>query len=226
MNQGFLDSIFEKYRRKTAFRVLVNRIPYVGSSLDLVINQTWEKMQAERLRNLFDELAKGTTLLSDELVENVEFVHCFMATCRAVLHTHRHEKIELFGRMLKSTFIEVDSIDLDEFDQYLAILDDLNYREILALRLLDTYSGRPRDQMQNDLQWTSSFWDEYVREMSQKLSVEPEELPAFMARMARTGCYEVFTGYLDAFGERGKLTPIYFRLKRLVAELETHGDDL
>lgn len=40
-----------------------------------------------------------------------------------------------------------------------------------------------------------------------------------MNRIARTGCYEMFTGtYANYTGGRGKLTPTYHRLKKFIED--------
>jgi hypothetical protein len=89
----------------------------------------------------------------------------------------------------------------------------------VALRVLDGYGSIPRTEQQNDLQWTNQFWDEFEKRLSDELGIPTNQVTDFMNRIARTGCYEMFTGgYMDYTGGKGKLTPTYHRLREFVEE--------
>ena len=146
-------------------------------------------------------------------------MHCYFVTTRYALNSRRREKIELFARLLKSSVGTDGPQDTDEYEAFLEILDELNYRELQALAVLDSYSDRPSTSDQNDLQWTNTFWEEFVARLSRELKVPQDEVTDFMNRISRTGCYEMFTGrYLDYTGGKGKLTPTYKRLKKLIGQ--------
>ena len=218
------ETVLEIYNRNPALRFLITTfVPVVGSVLDVTATQMWHLMQTKRMRVLIEELDKGNVLLTEEQVAQESFVHCFMVTSQAVVRTNRHKKIALFARLLESVVSEPYDLSIDEYEEFLLILDDLSYREILALRILDKYSDSPREIDQNDLQWTDTFWEKFVSELSKKLHIQPDELKSFLARLARTGCYEVFVGYYDAQGDQGQLTPTYERLKSLVYRQQSNG---
>ena len=210
------ESSLECYSTHPALRGLVNVIPAVGPLIDGVIVEIWEHLKAKRLREFFDQLAQGKVLVTEEHVANEEFVHCFIATSKAVTFTNRHEKIAMFARLLESVVKRTNDFSIDEYEEFLNILDELSYREILVLHILDQYSGTPRENHQNDLQWTCTFWDDFVDEIREKLQIHPAQITSILARLARTGCYDIFTGYFDTKGDKGQLTPLYYRLKTLV----------
>lgn len=212
-----VETALEIYTKNPALRLLLTTIfPVVGSVLDVTATQMWHHMQSKRMRVLFEELDQGNVLLTEEHVANENFIHCFMVTSRAVVRTNRHEKIAMFARLLESVVSESNEFSIDKYEELLLILDDLSYREILALRILDKYSDSPREKDQNDLQWTVTFWEKFVHELCEKLQIQQDELKSFLARLARTGCYEVFVGYYDAHGDKGQLTATYYRLKSFV----------
>ena len=134
-------------------------------------------------------------------------------------NSRRREKIKMFARLLKSSLTECDLAGIDEYEDFLNILDEISYRELLALAIMDEYSTRPRTEKQNDLEWVGTFWDEFESRLSKELNIPSNQVADFMNRIARTGCYEMFTGtYWDYTGGKGKLTPTYQRLKRFIID--------
>ena len=85
----------------------------------------------------FDELAKGDVIVDEELLKSEDFLHAYFATTKYALNTRRREKIEMFARLLKSSITEKDISSIDEYEDLLKVLDELSYRELLALRILE-----------------------------------------------------------------------------------------
>ena len=217
-----IQSLLHRYQGNRVIRGLLQLVPFgIGSALDVVLLQTIQKIRMERAQIYFDELASGNLVVNPALLESEDFLHCYALTTRMALNSRRREKIGMFARLLKNSFAEPDNIDVDKYEDFANILDELSYREIQALSLLDEYSEVPRSDEQNDLQWLNIFWEEFESRLCAKLSLPPEEVPDFMNRIARTGCYEMLTGtYWDYTGGKGKLTPTYRHFKRFVVESE------
>jgi len=124
----------------------------------------------------------------------------------------------MFARLLKASLGEMGPREVDEYEELLKILDDLSFRELEALTIMDSFSNSPRMSGQNDLQWTDTFWKEFEDRIVSDLGVPRDEVSDFMNRISRTACYEMFTGgYHDYTGGKGKLTPTYRRLKRFIS---------
>jgi len=195
-------------------------VPFgIGSAIDVVLTKTLENIQEERAVAFFDELSKGDVVVDEKLLESEDFLHAYYATTKYALNSRRREKIRMFARLLKSSLTEDEIKDIDEYEDYLKILDELSYREILALKTLDEYSKTPKTEEQNDLQWTIQFWDEFESRLARELNIPHEQVVNFMNRIARTGCYEMFTGgYFDYTGGQGKLTPTYQILKKFIED--------
>ena len=209
-----------RYESNRVIRGLIQLVPYgLGSAIDVVIMQTYANMRKERMSKFFDELSKDNIVVDETLLKSHDFLHCYLLTIQLALNTRREEKIRMFARYLKNSLHEPRPSSIDEYEDYLQILDDLSYREMQALSLLDEFSDRPRESDNNDLTWTESFWNEFEEKMVAQLSIPRTELASFMNRIARTGCYEMYTGsYWDYTGGKGKLTPIYVRLVEYVQE--------
>lgn len=214
-----MDSLVEKYAGNTTLRVLAQLVPAgIGAAADTGIIARAERIKAERTRALFDELASGKTEITEDLIETDEFLHCYFATVEAAQRTRRHEKIALFGRLLKSSFGNTAPRDIDEFEELLSILDDLSFTEWQALLILDRYSNAPRGSAENDLQWSNHFWRQFLEALTKELNIPKAEATSFLNRIQRTGLYEQFVGgFMDYTGGVGKLTPRFHRLKQFIA---------
>lgn len=196
---------------------LIRRIPSGNDTLDVVYTQAIEELREKRADLFFDELAEAGCILDETLLRNEDFLHCFTLTIKCAVNSRRREKIRVFARLLKSFLVDLAPADVDEYEDFLNILDELSYREIRALIILDRFSVVPRDNRDNDLMWTNKFWEKFESQLCQQLKMPCDEVTGFMNRIARTGCYEMYTGtYFDYTGGKGKLTPIYVRLKEFI----------
>lgn len=219
MAENTLEKILQYYDNRI-IRALIQFIPLgIGSALDVVLIKTLENIREDRARAFFDELSNGNVLIDESLLQSEDFLHSYFATSKMALNSRRREKIQMFARLLKSSIIGEGPQEIDEYEDFLGILDELSYRELRALAIMDEFSSMPRTAEQNDLAWTNTFWDEFVNRLGVELKTPPEEVSDFMNRISRTGCYEMFTGsYYNYTGGKGKLTPIYKRLKNFIME--------
>lgn len=123
----------------------------------------------------------------------------------------------MFARLLKSSTLTDSFLSTDEYEEYLKILDELSYRELLILFILEKYeSNSISKDDKTGAQAIHPFWDRFYEEIEKKLSIPKNEIDAVLTRLNRTGCYETIIGYLDETGTEGNLTPTYFRLKKLI----------
>ncbi len=220
---AIVEGLAKRYKKNFVIRSLVQLIPFgIGSAADTTIVTLVENIREDRVRTFFDELAAGKVELKQELLENEEFLHCYFATVSAALRSYRKEKIRMFARLLKKSTLPDSLSNIDEYEEYLGILDELSYREILVLNLLDKYESKfPQEKDKNDLERANRFWDEFTKELEESLQVPQDEIDAVLTRLNRTGCYETFIGtYAGYTGGKGKLTATYRRLKSLVSESE------
>lgn len=138
--QTALQRIADAYEGSPIVRALVQvvmaPIPYgIGSAIGAALTSAIENMREERLRTFFDELAKGTRHLTEELIQEEDFLHAYFSTLKAAMNTRRREKIRLFARMLSNASQE-RRLGSDIFEEFLGILDDLSVRELQILLIL------------------------------------------------------------------------------------------
>jgi hypothetical protein len=183
-------SLILQFDNNIVIKSLIKLIPWgVGSVVDGVIT----KMIKKRLYVFFNELAAGKYTLTPELIENEEFLHCYFCTVRAVVRTYREEKIRYFARLLSAAIGISEQSELirnvDEFEEYLSILDELTYKEIGILKLLydceSKYTPYPKIYLDPD----RKFWIKYFKEVQKKFQIaNSEEFEAVIIRIRRTGC--------------------------------------
>ena len=206
---NLLESLVVRYKNHNLIRILVQLIPFgIGSAIDVGLITRIQSIREERAREFFDELSTGDVELSENLVESEDFLHCYFSTATAALNTRRREKIKLFARLLKSSVKPGNFVDTDEFEEYLGILDDLSYREIEFLAMLDT--------IQNDIGQMNE--EELDGKLEETAGRKMEDVIPSLARLSRTGLVEHYppAALLDETASHGKLTSRYFKLKGFI----------
>ena len=208
-------SLTERYERHPVVRALVRLIPY-ASVAEAAVLTVVANVRRDRARVFFDELASANAIDNPELLESEDFVHCFFSTAKFALNTRRREKIRMFARLLKrSTLTDGGLSDVDEYEDFLRILDELSYRELRALDILDSFCDTDAACGQNEMEQIMGFWDAFCLRLSAELDIPHDEVPDFMSRIGRTGCLQEHVGW-DATTGMGKLTPTYRRLREFV----------
>lgn len=212
------ESLLLRYENNQVIRALVQLVPFgAGGALDVLLVGTLDDIRRDRSAAFFDELSVDGALITEADIQSEDFLHKYFTTVKVALNTRRREKIVMFAKLLKSSCADDSVSDVDVYEDFLTILDELSFRELKALSILDEYSKRPRRHDHNDLQWTTTFWDDFEVRVTRELDLPSEEVSCFMNRIIRTGCYEIFTGgYMDYTGGKGKLTPTFRRLQALI----------
>ncbi len=214
-------NLLKRYENSPIIRSLIQLIPCgVGSALDTAITIKIINMREKRLRVFYDKLGEGDIILTPDLLESEDFLHYYISTCKAVINTKRSKKVEFFAKLLKAYIIYDELKQLDEYEDYLKILDDLSYRELVILTKLESYEDQYlRENDENDLQFCSKYWDKFIKELIYELKVQEDEIDATLTRLNRTGCYETFIGsYWGYSGGKGRITPTFKRLKKYIME--------
>lgn len=48
------------------------------------------------------------------------------------------------------------------------------------------------------MEWTLTLWDDFCERLSSELPLPAKEVPDYMKRISRTGCFQELVGYYDA----------------------------
>ena len=155
---SFIDDLMNLYEQPES-RSLIQLIPAgIGSALDVALINKIQEIRKDRLKSFFDELGTGEIELTKNLIESEDFLHCYFSTIKAAINTRIREKIKMFARLLKSSTLPNLIANTDEYEEHLKILDDLSFKELRILILLDKYESRyPKNEVENDWQRADRF---------------------------------------------------------------------
>lgn len=211
-----IGALSKYYSGHPGLQALLKLIPGWASA-DALLQARALELRIDRITTFSDELAKGNVELTDDVIKDNDFLHCFFKTTHAVMNTRRKEKIRMFARLLKSSLTGTFS-DADEYEEYLGILDELSFRELRILSILEKYQF-PQASGENGLQRATRFWDSFISEIAQH-GIPKDEINAFLTRLNRSGCYAAFgSDYAGADNIKGELTPMYFKLKSAIQDI-------
>lgn len=142
INQA-ITRVSKAYSENTTFRGLVNLIPNVGGTLDIIFTERWNSLTQARIED-FMECVKDEFAAIEENSINKDFLESndftdLTVKCLASSAKSRHrEKIKLFAKVLKNA-VTLDKFNVDEFDEILPTFELVSMRELLVLNHLDTW---------------------------------------------------------------------------------------
>jgi hypothetical protein len=152
-------------------KLLIQNIPYIGTSLDTISSDTGNKLREKRLETLlksFDEKINSieqsdTEIISvmQQKVNTEEFYDLFMQAAQKSALSHKTTKIERFANLLKNYLIRDLTNNDCLIEVFVDITDNLTELEISKLSILQsdkielyfTERGRPFDieQLKKDV---------------------------------------------------------------------------
>ncbi|GAB5490625.1 MAG: hypothetical protein Phog2KO_08400 [Phototrophicaceae bacterium] len=203
----------------TTLSLVVPQIAIGKEAIDRAVT----KIQQERFQTLIDELATGEKYLTPEIIETEEFIHSFVVIYRVVMNTYQRQKIRFFAQILLSA-VEKDELASDRFEEFVRILEDMTYRELELLVLLNQYETNNslesiketdsngnilKEETENDAQRAQKFWDTFMNDGCKIFKCEPELLISVLTGLSRTGLYETFAGRFIDYDGQGKITILF-----------------
>lgn len=222
----------EQYSQKPVLRSLLQLLPGWGSA-DELLQQRANELREERVRTFFDELAGLEHELTEELINSENFLHSYFSTMKAVIATRRHEKIKLLADLFKGSVI-LRQDDPDAFEEELNILDDMSFREIQILYVIEKHQKWDQLVLQPDPETWEYKYKLIVKEeefsksnegikdsIASELEIDRILVDGMLIRLSRTGLLERVTtltdiedrdyilGPLDCL----RLSPLYYRIK-------------
>jgi hypothetical protein len=216
-----LTTLYDSYGNQPIIKSLlqlidVNGIP-IGSFIDTSLGTYVYNLKSNRLKCFFDELNTGQIELTDDIIEQNDFLCAYFSTINYIIRTRSDEKIKCFARILKN--LSARSIHINEFEDYTSIFNELSEREfaILVIKYQYEQKNEKNPQSLNPLQLTDSYWEDFKNEVCLKVGLPEKEFKAMLVRLHRTGCYNTYKGFLqDDPTEMGDTTELFKRLYELI----------
>jgi len=216
-----LDRIADWYESSVIIRVGAVALTPVTSGVTAIVDagivSTFAFLRRSRLGALRNELIVLNLHPTEEEIRSQEFIEAFVATASRTERTKREEKIRLFARLLTSYWRDgiFTPESYDKYEEDLAIIDELGYREFMVLSILEKYEGQyPLQPGMNQLGRARQFWQAFQEEVARELEIKPAEVEGYLQRLSRTGLYQPIVGaFFDYIGGLGYLAPGFARLR-------------
>jgi hypothetical protein len=233
MNDDVLARLSEAYSASASVPTLIQLSALINPWMNVVaapIAPLIARIREERRHAFFDELAKGQLDLTQEQIESEDFLHAYFATTAAAFNTRQREKIRWFARLLMAGVGATPQIRFEnEYEDFLRILDETTYRELGVLVVLEELEvaypleaeelkdGQAhRVYLRAHRIWNPGYGD-FERVACSRVGLVPSELQAILVRLNRTGLYRQVYAMVSAYtGNLGTLTPMYYRLARVI----------
>lgn len=131
----------KKYNDNTLIRSVVNIIPYVGGSLDMLLTDKWNKFYQRRIENLLDQLSQDLLQCEDkidvEFLNSEEFFDIFLRILKETSQTRLDEKRKLYSKVLRDSITkEKTTITLESITD---IITTLNETDLFFLKRIEDF---------------------------------------------------------------------------------------
>ncbi len=100
-------ALSKKYSDNSLIRTVVNIIPYVGGSLDLLLTDKWNKFYQRRIDNMLQQISNDIKQIEDkideEYIETEEFFDIILKILKEASQTRLDEKRKLYSKILRDS---------------------------------------------------------------------------------------------------------------------------
>ena len=192
-----------------------------GSGLVEILDDQVSRLHKKRTKIFFDELANNKIEITEELIEDNDFLHCFFSTIRAVLRTHKNEKIKYLARLFGKQLTKEAFKNIDEFESFLESLDHLNEREIKILKTLYDFERlngvKGGDSVISRLRINSDNWEGFIEKVHEETEIPKEEINDVLIMTERSGFYVSSRPHArDLRKQSGTTTPSFNKLVKII----------
>ncbi|SFB15954.1 hypothetical protein SAMN05660845_1914 [Flavobacterium swingsii] len=158
-------NLLEKYEDSNVLRALVNFIPYIGGSLDILLSAKGSIWREERLKSFLSILDKRISELENQEViikisESEEFYDLLIQSMNSVIKTRHHEKIECYANILTNSLINHGSSISSEL--FISTLDIITIDEIKYLAELKKNSYQIHIEI---IDRKKVLWQKYLNQL-------------------------------------------------------------
>ena len=162
-------------------KAVMGIIPVAGDFIDEKVDQKFEKYQNEKRQEFINIIASCKTLITNDMVKNEPFIINILKTVEMVERLSSNDKVQYYGNLICNGYFKEKKITNDLFDEYIAVLNELSYREMQYL--YEFSNCVKKNQLNRTL--SKEEWVDYCNHMREKY---PDVNPGFMMkRLERTG---------------------------------------
>ena len=214
------------YGDQTIVRTMINAIPYVGSSIDLLLSSAGHKFTIKRIEKFIDALKEEISRLKEAQI-NKDFLNTeegfdlIIKALNSAARTRHQEKLNLFALIVKSALTKDKFYEEDEPEFFLKIVEELSINEFKVAKYLYELKEMKKEKldennankkgMTNDASVLSQCHPEF----------DENELVSTFVRLERIGLIKELVGtYVGYSGGVYLVNPLFRRLMNFIETVE------
>jgi hypothetical protein len=200
---GFNNAI-EQQHTGPWYRAGIALIPVIGSSINELLGHKLDSIREERIKLLYEEMAKTVVRLEAESIDKgyfqtEEFFDLFFVAYKAAWATRHKQKIQAYAQVLIGAGIR-DNQDQHDPELYLTILTELLPVELHVLKALYGFQKVGPAPDEHVMKWEKKHhWSSLI----ETTGMEEAALRLTLQRLERTGLVTQVFGYKGAMDDRG-----------------------
>ena len=179
----------------SAFIESIKVVPFIGDLIDDSLESTLIDLQCKKQQQLLDVICNASTgTVTSDMVNDIEFIMSFAKIRNAVNKLSNGDKVKFYGNLLVNGYLsERDNISIDEFEEYLELVNTLSYRELEYLSFFKEFSDRYKGRL------VYQNWKEFSKEFRDKFP--NRDVCSVFKRLQRTGFISEVIETSDIEGE-------------------------
>jgi len=193
-----LQNAAEVYNQNTSLRALISAIPYIGSSIDVIITSRAQIIIQQRLNFFLEQLKKDVRTLKEssidrDYIESEEFFDLLIKTIEYAVKTRHREKITIYSRVLRNSLVATFRQGNDP-EEFLLVLVELSPIEIEILKAIYDHEISRSAETEID----GEFWGKYkgIDKILEKYGAGFTDPTFYLKRIERTGLIAEIVGMI------------------------------
>lgn len=154
--------------------------------IDSSMNKVIENFQQKKEQELMDAILKNRSIITSDMVNDIEFIVNCNKTIEAVRRLATNDKIKFFGNLIRNGYLSGEHIECSEFDEYYDILNSLSYREIQCLVDYMLFC----EENSENVEVRYNTWIHFIKDYEKKTKISKSELCKIFTRIKGTGFIE------------------------------------
>lgn len=173
----------------------IKTIPCIGDLIDDSLEYALSDFQSKKQQQLLEIISNTPVgMVTSDMINDVEFIMSFAKINNAVNKLSNGDKVKFYGNLLVNGYLgEGDRILVDEFEEYLELINSLSYRELKYLSFFKEYSDKYEGRL------VHQNWKEFSIEFRNKF--QNRDAYSVFKRLQRTGFISEVIETADIEGE-------------------------
>lgn len=180
-------------------KILINYIfPVFAPGLESAIAAKLQKTQKERLAQICEIIISDKNI-TPEMIKDAEDILSFAKMYDVARKLITNDKVHYLARLYKNLIVSEDK-NYDVYEEYLQRLDELSFKELEILHILDKVDlviedlrmGHPRDLVNEEIQQKRALeiekkWIDFQETIMNIFEIEKLDLEGYMMGISRSG---------------------------------------